>query len=418
MLIVVKESSKPTIASGDFFCSVGDLLLFGSRERLEVITDSDIKEIYLEHRNLASKELDDLFNSKPLQDDLKSESALSIDFVRAMSLSALRTLQISLQELALPCFSNKYAITQFFFERVSVIFCTTSSSYKLHAVNMEPLNILVIDEAAQSKEAESTIPLQLPGMKHAILIGDERQLPTMVNSNDCIESGFGRSLFDRLSFFGHSKHLLNFQYRMHPSISCFPNLKFYQNQILDAQNVLSESYGKRYLSGPMFGSYSFINVIGGKEEKDDDGRSRRNMVEVAITTKILKNLYRAWQDSPKKLTIGIISPYAAQVASIQEKLDHKYEKLDGFLVKVKLIDGFQGGEKDIIILSTVISNIHGSLSFISSLQRTNVALTRARHCLWILRNERTLTNRAKKELEQLNDLVNGNSVLFKHAKWK
>ena len=108
----------------------------------------------------------------------------------------------------------------------------------------------------------------------------------------CIESGFGRSLFDRLSSLGHSKHLLNVQYRMHPSISFFPNLKFYQNQIVDAQNVLSESYEKRYLSGPMFGSYSFINVVGGREEKDDDGRSRRNMVEVAIVVKIVKKLYR------------------------------------------------------------------------------------------------------------------------------
>ena len=131
----------------------------------------------------------------------------------------------------------------------------------------------------------------------------------------------------------------------------------------------------------MFGSYSFINVVGGKEEKDDDGRSRRNMVEVAIVIKILKNLYTgvhidsvylcgqcgiskcsicifvvnvyltfsfiftAWQESQKKLTIGVISPYAAQVASIQEKLAHKYQKLDGFSVKVKSIDGFQGGKR-------------------------------------------------------------------------
>ncbi|GJY04196.1 UvrD-like helicase, ATP-binding domain, P-loop containing nucleoside triphosphate hydrolase, partial [Tanacetum coccineum] len=233
-------------------------------------------------------------------------------------------------------------------------------SYKLNAVNMEPLTIVIIDEAAQLTEAESTIPLQLPGMKHAIIVGDEHQLLVMVNSNVCIESGFGRNLFDRLSSLGHSKHLLNVQYRMHPSISFFPNQKFYQNQILDAQNVLSKSYGKRYLSGPMFGSYSFINVVGGREEKDDDGRSRRNMVE------------------------------------------------------------------------------------------TTVALTRARHCLWILGNERTLTNSesiwkelvcdarsrhclfdadadeclnmmiiaTKKELEQLDDLGNGNSVLFKQAKWK
>ncbi|PWA49328.1 uvrD-like Helicase, ATP-binding domain, P-loop containing nucleoside triphosphate hydrolase [Artemisia annua] len=518
LLSFVRESSKITTASGDYFCPVGDLVLFGT-ERLNFSTD--IEEIFLEHRvkrlveclgpvigwkhcirsmidllencvseyhmfvenelckekqqevksfiefvrdrfnssarplrrcivtfcthiprsfmgeynfknmislldNLSSlesllfqksvvlEELQDLFTSEPMKDDRSS-----ISFVRAMSLSVLTTLQQSLDELTLPSFSNKYAITQFCFERASVIFCTTSSSHKLHAVNMEPLDILVIDEAAQLKEAESIIPLQLPGMKHAILIGDEHQLPAVVNSNVCAESGFGRSLFDRLSSLGHSKHLLNVQYRMHPSISVFPNWMFYQNQIQDAPNVLSISHEKTYLSGPMFGSYSFINVV-------------------------------AWKDSKQTLAIGVISPYVAQVISIQEKLAQKYEKLDGFSVKVKSVDGFQGGEEDIVILSTVRSNGNGSVGFMSSYQSTNVALTRARHCLWILGNERTLTNSesvwkelvydarnrhclfdadadeclkttiiaAKKELDQLDDLVNGNSVLFKHAKWK
>lgn len=106
------------------------------------------------------------------------------------------------------------------------------------------------------------------------------------------ESGFGRSLFDRLSSLRHSKHLLNVQYRMHPSISLFPNLTFYQNQILDAENVTCKSYEKKYLSGPMFGPYSFINVVGGREETDDDGRSRRNLVEVAVVIKIVQSLYK------------------------------------------------------------------------------------------------------------------------------
>ncbi|PWA96132.1 uvrD-like Helicase, ATP-binding domain, P-loop containing nucleoside triphosphate hydrolase [Artemisia annua] len=512
---LVRDSLETTTASGEYFCSVGDLLLFGSKEILKVSTN--IEDIYLEHRvkmleeclgpvtgwkdcirsmidllencvseyytfienenkgkrkilklksfvefvqerftsfapplrrcivtfcthvsrsfmgeynfqnmislleslssleyllfhkNLVSEELEDLFNSRPLQ-----------DYFVTSCISLLRTLQISLEGLALPCFSNKYAIKQFCFERASVIFCTTSSSYKLHAVNMEPLNIVGIDEAAQLKEAESTIPLQLPGMKHAILVGDERQLPAMVIAT------------------------------MHPSISFFPNLKFYQNQILNAQNVLSKNYENRYLSGPMFGSYSFINVVGGRDEKDDYGRSRRNMVEVAIVLKVVQNIYRAWQDLKNKITIGVISPYVSQVVAIQQKLAHKYENLDGFSVKVKSIDGFQDGEEDIIIVSTVRSNSHGSVGFISSLQRTNVALTRARHCLWIIGNERTLADsdsiwkelvsdarnrhclfdadadeclkmtilKAKKELEQLDDLVNGSSVLFKHAKCK
>ncbi|GKC47736.1 UvrD-like helicase, ATP-binding domain, P-loop containing nucleoside triphosphate hydrolase, partial [Tanacetum coccineum] len=156
------------------------------------------------------------------------------------------------------------------------------------------------------------------------------------------------------------------------------------------------------------------------------------------------------KDSKQTFTIGVISPYVAQVISIQEKLAQKYEKLDGFSVKVKSVDGFQGGEEDIFILSTVRSNSNGSVGFMSSYQATNVALTRARHCLWILGSERTLTNSesiwnelvcdarnrhclfdvdveeclkttiiaVKKELEQLDDLVNGNSVLFKDAKWK
>ena len=102
------------------------------------------------------------------------------------------------------------------------------------------------------------------------------------------EAGFGRSLFERLSVLGHSKHLLNVQYRMHPSISYFPNAYFYFNQIRDAQNVKRKNYEKKYLPWPMFGSFSFISVNGGREEFDDAGRSRRNLVEVAVVVKLVK----------------------------------------------------------------------------------------------------------------------------------
>ena len=89
-------------------------------------------------------------------------------------------------------------------------------------------------------------------------------------------------------------------------------------------------------------------------------------------------MFIEWKKSKKKVSIGVVSPYAAQVASIEEKIRYKYEKRDGFSVTVKSIDGFQGGEEDIIILSTVRSNSHGNVGFMSSPQRTNVALTRAR----------------------------------------
>lgn len=90
-------------------------------------------------------------------------------------------------------------------------------------------------------------------------------------------------------------------------------------------------------------------------------------------------LYTEWNVSNKKISVGVISPYAAQVVAILDKLGRKFENLDGFTVKVKSIDGFQGGEEDIIIMSTVRSNSSGSVGFLSNPQRVNVALTRARY---------------------------------------
>ncbi|KAJ4710305.1 UvrD-like Helicase, ATP-binding domain, P-loop containing nucleoside triphosphate hydrolase [Melia azedarach] len=226
---------------------------------------------------------------------------------------------------------------------------------------MEPLTFLVIDEAAQLKESESTIPLQLRGIKHAILVGDDCQLPAVVESNVSDKACFGRSLFERLTYLGHSKYILT------------------------------------------------------------------------------------WRGSKQKVSIGIVSPYSAQVATIQEKLGSKYENKDGFSVKVKSIDGFQGVEEDIIILSAVRSNSRRSIGFLSKPQRVNVALTRARHCLWILGNARTLTRtesvwetlvrdakarhcflnadedkdlakailEVKKELDELDELLDGKNIRFK-----
>ncbi|XP_056164570.1 uncharacterized protein LOC115681834 [Syzygium oleosum] len=368
---------------------------------------------------------------------------------RQECLSMLLTVRDSLKDLKLPNFMSKAMIADFCYRHASLIFCTASSSYKLYSVEMEPLNLLVIDEAAQLKECESVIPLQLPGVKHLILVGDECQLSAMVESKVSSRAGFGRSLFERLSSLGYSKQLLNIQYRMHPSISLFPTSNFYQNQILDGPNVKSKSYRKSHLAWPMFGPYSFINIPDGREQIGDGGCSLRNPVEVEVISTILRNLYRAW-DGSEDLTVGVISPFTAQVAAIQAKLGKKYENIKGFTVKVKSVDGFQGGEEGIVIISTVRSNSHGTIGFLSNTKRTNVALTRARYCLWIVGNGKTLTKSksvwealvddaksrgcffnvdddtdlvkaildAKKENNQLDDLLDRSSVLFRNARWK
>ncbi|XP_044474944.1 helicase SEN1-like [Mangifera indica] len=246
-----------------------------------------------------------------------------------------------------------------------------------------------------------------------------------------------------VSSLGRSKHLLNTQYRMHPSISYFPNSYFYNNQIWDSPDVKRRINKNVFLPrSPIFRPYSFINTLEGREEFI--GRRWRNMVEVAVVMKILQNLYKDWNDSKQKLSIGIVSPYSAQVQAIEKKLRGKYDDSDDFTVKVKSIDGFQGGEEDIIIISSVRSNESGSIGFLSKPQRINVALTRARHCLWILGNERTLTHgesvweilindakdrccffnadkdkalakailEAKKEFNELDELLNADSILF------
>ncbi|XP_029129258.1 uncharacterized ATP-dependent helicase C29A10.10c [Cajanus cajan] len=332
-----------------------------------------------------------------------------------------------------------------------LIFCTVSSSAKLHLKGMSPIELLVIDEAAQLKECEATIPLQLRGVRHLILIGDERQLPAMVQSKISEKAEFGRSLFERLVQLGLQKHLLNVQHRMHPSISLFPNTEFYNSEILDAQNVKETVYGISLFPQMMYSSYSFINMPLGKEEFDDN-HSQRNMIEASVVSEIVKLLHEEYVRTNKKITVGIISPYKAQVCAIEEKVKRHIgvSQNGGFEVNVGSVDGFQGGEADVIIMSTVRCNNKGSIGFLSDTRRVNVALTRARHCLWILGSGTTLLNSesvwkklvidAKKrgcfynaqedkslakallysliELNEVNDLQNVHSSLFSDAIWK
>ncbi|KAI3995746.1 hypothetical protein MKX01_007225 [Papaver californicum] len=230
--------------------------------------------------------------------------------MRFESVQVLRSVGRSLDD-RLPSSTNRSFLTEFCLKNSSLMFSTVSSSYNLHEVDLESLDLLVIDEAAQLKECESVIPMQLEAIRHAILIGDECHPQARVKSRVSDEAGFQRSLFERLGLFGHSEDLLNMQYRMHPEISSFPNRKFYKEQIIDAPSVLCENFQKNYLQGPMFGPYSFINISNGREDPAEAGHGIKNMVEVAVVMSIVRNLYKAWEGSKHSLTIGIISPYAA-----------------------------------------------------------------------------------------------------------
>ncbi|KAI8027342.1 putative helicase MAGATAMA 3 [Camellia lanceoleosa] len=353
---------------------------------------------------------------------------MKLSFVKAECLQVLKFLHETFSALNT---TDKYVIQSFCLQNVCLIFCTASSTAKLCTEEENPLELLVIDEAAQFKECESTIPLQLSGIRHAILVGDEQQLPSMVQSKICQNVEFGRSLFERLVLLGHKKHLLSIQYRMHPSISMFPNREFYDNMISDGPNVKERTYERLFLQGSMYGSYSFINVSYG-QEGFDNRHSTKNTVEVAVAANIVARLFK--------------------VFALEQKFGKTYNTNanSDFSVSVRSVDGFQGGEEDVIIISTVRCNGRGSVGFLSNRQRANVALTRARHCLWILWNGATLINSGsvwKKlvvdakargcfydanddknlaqalggtlvELNQLDILLKPGSFLFSNTRWK
>ncbi|KAF3329535.1 helicase SEN1-like protein [Carex littledalei] len=320
-----------------------------------------------------------------------NESFFHLVYARDLLLEKLRFLS---EHLTIPYMFEQRSVEEFVLQHVKSVLCTASSSFRLHNVkteNSRPLEVLVVDEAAQLKESESLIPLLLPGIKNVVLIGDEFQLPALVKSKISDEADFGRSLFERLSSLGYNKHLLNVQYRMHPLISQFPVYHFYDNRISDGANVTCAAYGRQYLKGKMYGQYSFIDVEQGKETTDQYGRSLRNPIEVAAVVHIVKKLFEESFDLGENINVGVVSPYSAQVKLIQEKLGTTYDMHERFKVKVRSIDGFQGGEEDIIIFSTVRSNNSGSVGFLSNTNRTNVALTRAKHCLYIIGNATTLS---------------------------
>ncbi|KAM3274156.1 hypothetical protein ACQJBY_043370 [Aegilops geniculata] len=370
-----------------------------------------------------------------------------LDGVRSTCLKLLKDLQHSLN---LPIGVGKNWVQRYCMHNAVLFVCTTSSSYRLHHMEIEPLDVLIVNEATQVRECELVIPLRLHQLKHAVLLGDDCQLSAMVKSQMCKEAGFGISLFERLVMLDFEKHLLNIQYRMSSCISSFPIGQFYERKILDGPNVLSPSYNKEYTGLP-FGSYTFINVTDGREDKDGTENSWRNMAEVAIVLHLIQNIFKSWRGSAGQgLSIGVVSPYSCQVGVIKDRLGNKYDTCDGFHVRVKSIDGFQGEEDDIIIVSTVRSNGSGGLGFLADNRRTNVALTRARHCLWIVGNATTLyksgtvwknliddairrkcifsaSNDAtmcklvlhvKQKLDELDDLLNADSAIFSNTRWK
>ncbi|KAJ7543413.1 hypothetical protein O6H91_09G037300 [Diphasiastrum complanatum] len=151
-------------------------------------------------------------------------------------------------------------------ENAHIVFSTVSSAGRPSIKDSGPFQVLVIDEASQLVEAETAIVTQMDGLRRAILVGDQKQLPATVFSELAKRCNYDRSLFERLVTLKHPHDLLNIQYRMYPAISSFPSRYFYDGQVKDGYYVTSQSC--KELQQTLFGPYVFIDTRDGREEKD------------------------------------------------------------------------------------------------------------------------------------------------------
>jgi len=263
------------------------------------------------------------------------------------------------------------------------VLCTTNIGAGHFTLANRRFPIVLIDEATQATEPSALVPI-VKGARQLILVGDHRQLPPTVTSQRAEEGGLDISLFERLLSNGLPAHMLTTQYRMHPTIREFPSSRFYENRLEDGCTSTDRPPAAGFLWPDWDKPVAFVPVHGAEME-EESGSSRSNMDEAAVVIKIVNDLL-----APGDLTaedIGVISPYSGQVRLIQGMLDGQIDGLE-----VKSIDGYQGREKEIIVLSTVRANDSGKVGFLSNYRRLNVALTRAKRGLIVIGDDRTLRN--------------------------
>ena len=181
---------------------------------------------------------------------------------------------------------------------------------------------------------------------------------------------------------------MNTQYRMHPAIAMYPSAAFYDGQLGAGINASDRPPPRGFNWPSRDFPVAFCNVTGTEQKH---GNSYANLAQTSIIENVLLDLLRA--GDLRQNDIGIISPYSCQVSHVRQRL-RKGGKFYFPLVEVASVDGFQGREKELIILSTTRANERGDLGFVKDLRRMNVALTRARRGIIVVGHGETLARDA------------------------
>ncbi|XP_027046815.1 protein ZGRF1-like [Pocillopora damicornis] len=231
-------------------------------------------------------------------------------------------------------------------------------------------------------EPASLLPMARFECQKLVLVGDPKQLsPTIQGSEPDHEVGLEQTLFDRLIKMGYEPTLLRTQYRCHPTISAISNTLFYGKKLLDG--VTSEDRSPIVEVVP---TLCFYNVARGKEKCGRDG-SYYNDEEAKFVVFLIERLLESGVEPAQ---IGVITLYKSQLNTISNHLTASRATSNAELksIQISTVDAFQGGEKDLIILSCVRTD---HIGFIDCDRRTNVALTRAKRHLLIVGNLKILS---------------------------
>ncbi len=268
-------------------------------------------------------------------------------------------------------------------DRADVVCATTTLDDEV--IGKRQFDLAVIDEACQTTEPGCWVPLLRAD--RVVLAGDHCQLPPTVISAQALREGFNRSLPERLvERYGHKvSRRLDVQYRMHEHIMRFSSDQFYDGTLQADETVRSHLLSDLpNISAelPSNEPVTFIDTAGAgwDEELEPDGESRRNPAEAQLILRRVKELQDAGLDAQH---IAVIAPYAAQVRWLRESYS-------GEELEIDTVDGFQGREKEAVLISLVRSNPNGEIGFLSDTRRMNVALTRARRRLIIVGDSSTL----------------------------
>lgn len=285
-----------------------------------------------------------------------------------------------------------------------IVFATLNAAgHDVLRYNKRPFDVVVIDEAAQSVEPDILIPLiganrsLSSTVSRCIMVGDPKQLPATVLCNNVeVVKGLSSSLFERLQNTKRSiVHLLKVQYRMHPAISRFPSDHFYGGRLKNGSCVKSTQYRKpyHYDRAARFGPVSFFDTSKSRlaaEQRSKSGSSIANLGEAQIVCALLSSLFRLY---PTELCgadkVAVLTPYKQQVNVIRKEIEASPFLKEGW-IEVGTVDGIQGREKEIVVLSTVRGGGSSGIGFVKDRRRMNVALTRAQNALIVVGNAKSL----------------------------